>query len=254
MGFTKLDSGIIQSSIMSESPETFKVWIALLASTTEDGVARVSPTYLAAVCFLSIEVVDVALEELSKPDTYSRSLNDDGRRIKRIDGGFEVINYAKYRERTYSDSTAAKRQRRYRERKKEGETSVTRYDRYGGNGNASASASSSASLGEEECEKKGTVTQEVEEIYTLYPTRDGNNGNRSTGKCSKDKERIRKHLKTKPKDELRRIIELYVADCKKSGAYLKNFSTFLNNLPDPESFSATGNKSDERDWYWPGEE
>jgi hypothetical protein len=96
--------------------------------------------------------------------------------------------------------------------------------------------------------------KDIEELYALYPTRDGNNGNRSTGKCSKDKERIKKHLKTKPKDELRRIIELYVADCKKSGAYLKNFSTFLNNLPDPESFSASGKESDERDWYWPGEE
>lgn len=96
-GFTKLDEGILQSSVMSAPPVTFKVWIALLAACRSDGVARVSPTYLGAVCRLSQSDVGRALKELESPDPHSRTTTDEGRRIARVDGGFRLINYQKYR-------------------------------------------------------------------------------------------------------------------------------------------------------------
>jgi len=155
MGFTKLDEGILQSSVMAESPETFKVWIAMIAACRENGVAKVSPVYLSSVCRLPIEDVEKALEVLSGPDKHSRSTNDDGRRIIRVDGGFEIINYKKYRAFTGSDSTGAIRQRRYRERKcvaSNGEAVTSRNKRNAlrcneSDGNTSASASASVVLG-----------------------------------------------------------------------------------------------------------
>ena len=36
-------------------------------------------------------------------------------------------------------------------------------------------------------------------------------------------------------EDFSRIIEVYLSDCRKSNTYLKNFSTFLNNLPDVDS-------------------
>lgn len=54
-----------------------------------------------------------ALEKLGSPDPESRSKDFEGRRLVRVDGGFIVLNYMKYRERDY---TAADRARRYRER------------------------------------------------------------------------------------------------------------------------------------------
>lgn len=120
MGFTKLDERILQSSIMAEKAEVFKVWIALLASCRQNGIADVSSTFLAAACHLPQKTVDNAIEVLSSPDSHSRSLADDGRRIKRVDGGYFVINYDKYR--AFSvvgdpDSPGAKRTKRWREKR-----------------------------------------------------------------------------------------------------------------------------------------
>ena len=115
MGFTKLDEGILQSSIIGESGDVFKIWIALLASCKEDGTAKVSPIFLSSVCGLEMEVVIKALDRLMEPDPFSRSKEDEGRRIREVDGGYFLINYKKYRDRTYSGTKEAVRKRQQRE-------------------------------------------------------------------------------------------------------------------------------------------
>lgn len=52
-----------------------------------------------------------ALERLCSPDSESRSRDFDGRRMARIDGGYVVLNFAKYRR---TDRTNAARQARHR--------------------------------------------------------------------------------------------------------------------------------------------
>jgi len=142
MGFTKLDERLVQSSIMSEDPNTFKVFITLLASCGYDGIARISSTFLAAACYMPIEAIDHSLSILEAPDNRSRSLEDEGRRIRRVDGGYFIVNYDKYREHTYSNKDAATRQRKHRAKKRLLRdipvTVVT-------SGDVSASASASAS-------------------------------------------------------------------------------------------------------------
>jgi len=54
-----------------------------------------------------------ALEQMGAPEPESRSQEFDGRRLVRINGGYLVLNYARYREK---DHTAGARQRAYRER------------------------------------------------------------------------------------------------------------------------------------------
>ncbi len=73
--------------------------------------------------------------------------------------------------------------------------------------------------------------KEIEEIYNSYPTKDFIN-NRSTSKSGKDKLKIAMLLKQKSKQELLKIIETYITECKQTKTFIKNFSTFLNNLPD----------------------
>jgi len=115
MGFTKLDERILQSSIMAESAITFKVWITLLASCQANGIAYVSAIYLSSICHLSLSRVEVALERLESPDPHSRSLADEGKRIKRVDGGYEIVNYDVYRNASLRDAEA-ERKRLYREK------------------------------------------------------------------------------------------------------------------------------------------
>ena len=73
--------------------------------------------------------------------------------------------------------------------------------------------------------------EEVDEVYTAYPTKCVVRG-ASTGKSASNKNKIRTLPKSSTKEELLLIISKYIADCKKDKVYMKNFTTFLNNLPD----------------------
>lgn len=58
-----------------------------------------------------------ALDRLAAEDPESRSVDHGGRRMVRVDGGFIILNFFKYRDR---DHTSATRQKNYRDRKKTG--------------------------------------------------------------------------------------------------------------------------------------
>ncbi len=124
MPFVKLDTGILDSSLWSEPAQTCKCWITLLAMADAEGFVRSTAPGIARRANLGLSDTESALEIFESPDSHSRTLDDQGKRIKRIDGGYQIINYEKYRERDY---TAAERQKRWREKKKSNAvTPVTR--------------------------------------------------------------------------------------------------------------------------------
>lgn len=71
----------------------------------------------------------------------------------------------------------------------------------------------------------------INNIYSLYPSRCILR-NRSTGKSKKNKNQIKNLLKNYSEKYLIECINLYIKDCNKTKTYIKNFETFLNNLPD----------------------
>jgi len=150
MGFTKLDEGILQSSIIAEDSDTFKIWIALLAACKPDGIAYVSPLFLSSVCHLLPEIVLRSLDKLSNPDPYSRSVAEEGRRIRRVDGGYEIINYKAYRDASLK-SAEAERKRLYREQLSGVSGQISRCP------DASASASASFLTLKGKSQEKGRV-------------------------------------------------------------------------------------------------
>ena len=74
---------------------------------------------------------------------------------------------------------------------------------------------------------------DVNDVYKAYPSKCIVSG-RNLGKCSKNKEQIARLLKDTDKKKLIRAIEMYRADCEKNKIFMKNFSTFLNNVPEYE--------------------
>lgn len=82
-------------------------------------------------------------------------------------------------------------------------------------------------------EKEETVADksDINAVYSSYPTRCIVTF-RNLGKSASDKEKIARLLKDKTKDELILTIQRYVEDCKRDKVYMKNFGTFLNNLPE----------------------
>lgn len=79
----------------------------------------------------------------------------------------------------------------------------------------------------------------VDKIYKLYPTTCPMR-NSPLGKSSKDKERIRRLLKSYSMADIERVVRNEV-ETKFGKAYMQNFATFLNNFPDPTLIGGNGN-------------
>lgn len=97
-GFTKLHSSILDSTIWREANPTRILFITLLAMADKDGVIEASIPGLADRARLSMQETIDAIATLESPDQFSRSPENDGRRIYKIDGGWALTNYAKYRD------------------------------------------------------------------------------------------------------------------------------------------------------------
>lgn len=101
-GYTPLFNSIVTSSIWNEDSETRIVWITLLALADADGKVEGSVAGLAPVARIPIESCQKALGKLMAPDEYSRTKENEGRRIQEIDGGWLILNHRKFREKAKS--------------------------------------------------------------------------------------------------------------------------------------------------------
>src|SRR3990167_6479319 len=126
MSYVKLDCNILDSTLWVENSDTRIVFITMLAMSDSEGICLSTAPGIARRSNISITSVRKAINTLESPDPDSRSLNDHGKRIERIDGGYRIINYLSYRNK---DHTAAARQRKRREalrKQAEHVTDVTR--------------------------------------------------------------------------------------------------------------------------------
>ena len=124
-GYTKLFHSILASTIWLANDKTRIVWITLLAMADKNGIAEGSVPGIASFARVSLKDCQRALTELQAPDEHSRTPDHDGRRIAPVDGGFQILNHAKYRAKLSEDQRREylrEKQRRYRERQRAGVT------------------------------------------------------------------------------------------------------------------------------------
>jgi hypothetical protein len=129
-GFTKLHSSLLTSTVWREDPATKVVWITFLAMADIDGVVEASLPGLAAVANVTLAEAEAAVARFLAPDKYSRTPDNEGRRIEAIDGGWRLLNYDKYRDKSSAEelrAKATKRQQRWRNSRNA--TSVTPRDK-----------------------------------------------------------------------------------------------------------------------------
>ena len=127
-GFTKLFSSILFSTVWLEPNHVRIMWITMLALSDKDGIINASIPGLAKAANLKISECKDALKRFQKPDEHSRTPDNEGRRIKTVDGGWLLLNHAKYRGKLKEDKLReqnANRQRRFRERNKVTKGNVT---------------------------------------------------------------------------------------------------------------------------------
>ena len=98
--YAKLFTSIYQGTLRGNS-HGLLVFTNLLAHADKDGVADIHPRAIAEEVGLTIDQVRAALVVLESPDDESRSPEEQGRRIVRLDEhrawGWNVVNYVKYR-------------------------------------------------------------------------------------------------------------------------------------------------------------
>ena len=87
----------------------------MLAMANADGFVAASAPGISRRAFITIEATEKAIATFEAPDPHSRTLAEEGRRIRRVDGGYQILNYEKYR---HKDHTAAERMRRLRAKPK----------------------------------------------------------------------------------------------------------------------------------------
>lgn len=97
MAYVKLFSSLLKSTIWCEQPSTKILWITMLVLAEKTGQVEASVPGLAKLAGVTVPECEEGLKVLMAPDRYSRTKEFEGRRIAEIDGGWQVLNHAKYR-------------------------------------------------------------------------------------------------------------------------------------------------------------
>jgi hypothetical protein len=125
--FTKLFESILDSTIWFEDSDTRCIWITMLALADADGIVSNTVPGLARRALPQMSLgeaiakTETVLAAFQQPDPYSRTPDNEGRRIAPVDGGWELLNHRKYREKRLKAERREQNraaQQRYRERKR----------------------------------------------------------------------------------------------------------------------------------------
>lgn len=119
-GYTKLFNSLISSTVWREDLPTKVVWVTMLAMADQDGIVEASVPGLAHFAGVTVQEAEIALKKFLSPDPYSRSPENEGRRIEPVDGGWRLLNHYKYRFKMSKEDIRDKnrvRQQKHRERR-----------------------------------------------------------------------------------------------------------------------------------------
>lgn len=97
-GWTPLWSSIINSSVWCESKEVKILWITFLAMKDKNGFVASSVPGMAKQAGLTVPECQKALHVLESPDELSSSQEHEGRRVKKVDHGWVILNHFVYRD------------------------------------------------------------------------------------------------------------------------------------------------------------
>jgi hypothetical protein len=93
----------------------------MLAIANKHGEVQASIPGLAQIAGMALADTEAAIAKFLAPDKYSRTPDDEGRRIEPIEGGWLLLNHSKYRAMASKDeekTASAKRQAAFRQRQK----------------------------------------------------------------------------------------------------------------------------------------
>lgn len=100
-GYTPLFDSLTKGTLCGKWPD-IGLWPVVLSMADRHGIVDVTHQYIATVTGLELEHVVACMERFCEPDLHSRTQDQDGRRLVRLedgrDWGWKVINHGKYAE------------------------------------------------------------------------------------------------------------------------------------------------------------
>lgn len=117
--FTKLFAGLTESTVWVEPYPTRVLWVSMLSWADQWGRVHGSVPGIARRAGINLDECEAALASFMAPDRFSRTPDHDGRRIEKIDGGWRLLNYEKYRAIRHEEDRREQNreaQRRHREK------------------------------------------------------------------------------------------------------------------------------------------
>lgn len=102
--YIKLFGQILTSSIWDEDDQTRLVWITMMAMADRDGIVRSTTNGIAVNARVPKEAAARAIAKFLSPDPESRTPYHEGRRVEVVEGGWHLLNHAKYREKMSLES------------------------------------------------------------------------------------------------------------------------------------------------------
>ena len=124
--FAKVFSQIFDSSIARDYAVRH-MFMDFLVLADREGVVDMTVDAISRRTNVPQEIVKHAIEELSKPDPLSRSIEEQGRRLVRLDShrtwGWQIVNYDHYRNLVDEESRRAYFRDRKRDQRKRSKTS-----------------------------------------------------------------------------------------------------------------------------------
>jgi hypothetical protein len=216
-GFTKLFSTIVTSTIWREDDKTRILWITMLATANKYGEVAGSVPGLAAMANMSVEDCRKAILKLESPDPDSRTSDNEGKRIVKVDGGWEILNYTLYREKMRVRDSQYFRD--YRAAKKVQSATIC---------NQSQPPAASRTIAQPRAEAdaeakafKNNIPQNFDKFWSLYPKK----------LCKKNT--LQQWIKLNPNEDLAMKIFLSVVTYKQTEQWQKDGGKYI---PYPERF------------------
>jgi hypothetical protein len=223
-GYTKLFSSIVTSTIWQEDAETKVVWVTMLALADADGVVDATLPGLAHLARIPLKKTIEAVKKFQAPDQHSRTQDHDGRRVMQIDGGWQLLNHAKYR--AVQDKNERReylriKQQEFRDRKKrEKEEKACQSRKQSVNKNKQnkqkyTQAEAEAEAEEEEEKQLCSNEKRFERFWSVYPRKVGKGTARKVWN------------KLKPDEEFTREIIAKIEQLKRCEAWTKDNGKYI---------------------------
>ena len=182
--FTKLFSSITESTVWCEPDSTRIVWITMLAMADREGRVWASVPGLAGRARVAVKACREALKCFLSPDADSRTKEHEGRRIEEIDGGWRLLNHAKYRELRDQEARKEYQRKWVNKKRRQGVSTVDRSRPQSTNAEAEAEEDT-------EAERRDSVSYSASARHSSSPTSVGDSDDlNSRGGAEKNRARI----------------------------------------------------------------